>query len=348
MNFKAILIFGVVSILPSLVLAEGDYDATVEILWGVYPVLDTTRGSTGTRLLLEGVEPSVASFSERYCARLLYVGDGSITPGMGYDTAVWWGDEAGVWDAVEGFGDSNPNVKGRLVLDGSLRKPITTFGNPDADSEGLAAAGFDPDAYFKMKWSSEHLVVVLVDRKTGLAYHLSDTEGGEAGVADRRLEGEYYGCHDDWAFWPNANSQKVYAESESGIVYLGAPLPARCVWMADRGLTTNDLEGVSDRRIALAAALGKTPDEVADMTLRIDGFDPETGTVSYGFDAEAPDGTTNAVTKLWYGAELRLLGGTELGSWTTTNVVDVATAGGRVAVPTDGDARFYRLELAVP
>ena len=146
--------------------------------------------------------------------------------------------------------------------------------------------------------------------------------------------------------YPDFNRFYLYLTNAQQRVYLGAPLPARCVWMADLGLTTNDLAGVSERRIALATALGKAPDEVADVTLRIDGFDPATGTVSYGFDVEAPDGTTNAVTKLWYGAELRLLGGTELGRWTTTNVVDVT--GRTVAAPTGGDARFYKMELALP
>ena len=349
MNVKVASLFVMFCVLPCLVMAESDYDATVEILWGIYPVKDTTRGTTGTRLVLDGVEPSVESFTNRYSARLLFIGDGSFSPETGYGTAEWWGGEASVWDAVDLVGASNPNIRGRLVLDGSLRMPITTFGDPDNDPEGLASAGFDPDQYFMSRWSDKHLVVILVDRTTGLGYHLSNEEGGGPGVAFRRLEGDYYGCHDDWPFWPNANSQRVYAESESGIVYLGAPLPARCVWMADQGLTTNDLAGVSERRIALATALGMRPDQVADVKLELGGIDLANGTVSYSLDAVAPDGTTNAVTALKYGAELRLLSGTELGRWTETNVVDVAN-GRTVVAPMGRDARlrFYRMELALP
>ena len=314
----------------------------VTLTWGVrqldYPALSANETALYEA---DGTEFTVNGFNARYEMRLYDVGDGVFDSSLGF-SSMRLVDAANAVDAVASFKWKKPfAVPGETVL------PLTYVGDiEEIDPDGELYD--DEQLFYEERWEAVHFVTLVRDKATGATYRLSETPGGTAFLTLGAFGGtiDLSGC----AFNPGAqvNQWHMTVHCDSKKAYLGAPLPARCVWMADRGLTAADLEGVSDRRIARAAALGKAPDEVADVTLRIDGFDPETGTVSYGFDAEAPDGTTNAVTKLWYGAELRLLGGTELGSWTTTNVVDVATAGGRVAVPTGGDARFYRLELAVP
>lgn len=331
------------ALLASLFGALSSQGIEVTLTWGIrqldYPGLAANRTSL---YKADGTEFTVETFNASYEMRLLDVGDGMFNETSGF-SSMRLVESTNAVDAVKAFAWQKP-----FSVPGETQVPLTYVGDLDEiDPDGEIYD--NEELFYQERWAALHFVTVVRDKDTGAMYRISETPGGEGFLAREAFTGTIDlsgGAMNPGG--PRVNQQHMTVHCASKKAYLGAPLPARCVWMADRGLTTNDLEGVGDRRIALATALGKAPDEVADVSLRIDGFDPETGTVSYGFDAEAPDGTTNAVTKLWYGAELRLLGGTELGTWTETNVVDVATAGGRVAVPTGGNARFYRLELAVP
>ena len=330
------------ALLASLFGALSSQGIEVTLTWGVrqldYPALSANEPALYEA---DGTEFTVNGFNARYEMRLYDVGDGVFDSSLGF-SSMRLVEATNAIDAVASFKWKKPfAIPGETVL------PLTYVGDIDEiDPDGELYA--DEQLFYEERWEAVHFVTLVRDKATGATYRLSETPGGTAFLT----LGAFGGTIDlsGGAFNPGAqvNQWHMTVHCDSKKAYLGAPLPARCVWMADQGLTTNDLEGVSDRRIALATALGKAPGEVADVKLEIEGIDPVSGSVSYAFDAMSPTGTTNAVTKLWYGAELRLLGGTELGTWTETNVVDVATTGGRVAVPTGGDARFYRLELAVP
>lgn len=334
-NMKA-FVFGIVATVT--LLAHGYAD--IKLSWGVNPKNDQTTGCNGTCLFTGNSEMDVDAFNDRFELRLAYVGTGGFDESEGYASMRWVSSASAVKRSEQFPGDNTFN--GEFIAERRESFAMETLGDIEEDDpDGL----LDEYDYYWERWMDGAFVVVVREKATGTTYRISAEDGGFDRVSESRLNGTF-ALETNLMTPPSVNRFYQYATNSQQRVYLGAPLPARCVWMADQGLTTNDLEGVSDRRIALATALGKAPNEVADVTLRIDGFDPETGTVSYGFDAEAPDGTKSAVTKLWYGAELRLLSGTELGRWTTTNIVDVA--GRTVVAPTGGDARFYRLELAVP
>lgn len=338
----------------------------VTLTWGVREAnLPEQRANMTFLREADGTAFTVDGFNARYEMSLFDVGDGTFDEEAGFATMRL----IETTNAVFKTKWSNPfAVEGRTYL------PVTYVGDwgdhgdidayvddyLDALEEGLDRELTDlevenetkriyalANAYYTPLWRALHFVTVVRDKDSGAMYRVSETPGGTAFLAleaPTNMTVKVEGVGTGTGTPPNVWHMTVHCDSKSA--YLGAPLPARCVWMTDLGLTTNDLAGVSERRIALATALGKTPAEVADVTLEIDGIDLANGSVSYAFDVVAPNGTTNAVTALKYGAELRLLGGTELGRWTTTNVVDVA--GRTVAAPTGGEARFYRLELAVP
>ncbi len=371
MSFQSVSRFAVVFFLfaiafPMLSAWAADMDG-VELTWGIREIVLDKQKANGTVLYeANGAPFTVEGFNARYEMRLFEVGDGTFDETVGFSSmrfveATNATDTSTIsWETPEGV--PHFGVLGRTKL------PVSFFGEwvvpgdlddyldeweetldreltPDEIDE--LTAQWNGTTYYNERWTAAHFVTVARDKATGKTYRISETPGGTNFLALERFGGTI-DLDGQSAMDPDGSANKwhmtVHCDSKSA--YLGAPLPARCVWMTDLGLTTNDLAGVSERRIALATALGKTPAEVADVTLEIDGIELANGSVSYAFDVVAPNGTTNAVTALKYGAELRLLGGTELGRWTTTNAVDVT--GRTVAVPTDGNARFYRLELATP
>ena len=155
--------------------------------------------------------------------------------------------------------------------------------------------------------------------------------------------------------WAAQQPFDLIAANESKSVYIGAEIPQRCVWMADKGLTAADLAGYDETTVALAMALDKVPAEVAGgVELAVDSFalDPQAGTATLAFHFTATDGNgeSAAVSSLRGGARLLLETASSAGDLGTENASkqEVSLSSASLTIPTSGDTLFARLVLDTP
>lgn len=335
--------------------------AVVQIRWGILPFDDEDRGANSTLLMDGASEMNVSTFNGRpYTLRLAEVGDGSFESTGGFASMSWIA-QASAMDASERW--KNVTLAGTFTSYAATGVPVTLFGDVnDLDEETLDDLYFEygdayEDEYYTQIWREHKFAVVVYDESEKRAYRLSGTAGGLA--FDESLfssfEGPIIQAYDPMQPWAAQQPFDLIAANESKSVYIGAEIPQRCVWMADKGLTAADLAGYDETTVALAMALDKVPAEVAGgVELAVDSFalDPQAGTATLAFHFTATDGNgeSAAVSSLRGGARLLLETASSAGDLGTENASkqEVSLSSASLTIPTSGDTLFARLVLDTP
>ncbi|MBQ6245802.1 MAG: hypothetical protein IJK04_02970 [Kiritimatiellae bacterium] len=272
-----------------------------------------------------------------------------------------WIAQASAMDASERW--KNVTLAGTFTSYAATGVPVTLFGDVnDLDEETLDDLYFEygdayEDEYYTQIWREHKFAVVVYDESEKRAYRLSGTAGGLA--FDESLfssfEGPIIQAYDPMQPWAAQQPFDLIAANESKSVYIGAEIPQRCVWMADKGLTAADLAGYDETTVALAMALDKVPAEVAGgVELAVDSFalDPQAGTATLAFHFTATDGNgeSAAVSSLRGGARLLLETASSAGDLGTENASkqEVSLSSASLTIPTSGDTLFARLVLDTP
>lgn len=326
-------------------------ESTVQIRWGVLPFVDESRNSNGTLLMDGNSEWTPSAFNtSNFLVRLAEVGDGSFDEAKGF-AKVSWIDSASAEDASTRW--KNVELDGNFTVYGDTLVPVKLFGDFDAEPEEVQEEYFWSDEdYYTEKWQANKFALLVYDRSNKTAYRFSDTVGGTnmPECVFSGYDGEIVLEYDVMAPWRSQQPFNLVASTESKRIYLGAEIPQRCVWMADKGLTEEDLEGVDEETVDLAIALDSLPADVAGgVELKIGSITLGEGTadISWNFAAVDSSGAAKAVSSLRGGARLLLE--------TASSVDDLGTAasdkraldlsGTSISIPTAGERFFARLVL---
>lgn len=314
------------------------------IYWGVRPF--TSAYFNGTVFRAEsGSEMDVATFNRDYSMRLAFVGDGSFDEESGYASMRWIGTPLQAVSVGPGA-----TYTGSFEIDGTTELPITWLGDIDkVDPNGELYD--DEDKYYAPLWHAANFATVVYSPVSKRAWRLSETPKGQNPVGVSAFTSMV--TVDPWQDL-HANELNL-VNTLSKAVYLGAEIPQRCVWMADKGLAAADLAGYDEKAVALAMALDKVPAEVAGgVELAVDSFalDPQAGTATliWHFTASDGNGESAAVSSLRGGARLLLETASSAGDLGTENASKqkVSLSSASLTIPTSGEAFFARLVLDTP
>ena len=282
--------------------------------------------------------------------RLAYVGDGVCNATDGFSDMRWIGDPEPAEDATVKWPNS-PSLTGRFcVPDKTALLPVVWFGDfEDVDCEIYD----DDDKYYNEVWKAANFATFVQDMRTRRVWRLSESAAGTDFATMSAPTCEITGFPSMLNL--NANAFSLIANTPSKAVYLGAEIPQRCVWMADKGLAAADLAGYDEKAIALAMALDKVPADVSGgVELAVDSFalDPQVGTATlvWHFTATDGNGESAAVSSLRGGARLLLETASSAGDLGTENASkqEVSLSSASLTIPTSGDTLFARLVLDTP
>ena len=330
-------------------------DSSVPIRWGVAPFTDVSWNANGTTLCDGGAEMGVESFNAHpYTFRLAEVGDGTFDETDGFKV-LFWIDSAHAERASERW--LNMELDGDFTVYSSVSVPITRWGNYDEAGEDVQMNYWDYE-YYEEIWAQHKFTVMVYDESAKRAYRLSSTQGGTeipesvfAAFGGEIMTEEY----DPMAPWAVQQPFYLIANTPSKTIYLGAEIPQKCVWMADKGLAAADLAGYDEKAVALAMALDKVPGEVAggvELKIGSISLDPQAGTATLAFQFTATDGNgeSAAVSSLRGGARLLLETASSAGDLGTENASkqEVSLSSATLTIPTSGEAFFARLVLDTP
>lgn len=336
-------------------------DGNVQIMWGILPFDDGVRGANSTLLMDGSSEMAVSTFNGKpYTLRLAEVGDGTFNEIGGFASMSWIAQEQAVDASVRW---KNVTLAGTFTSYAATGVPVTLFGDVnDLDEETLDDLYFEygdsyEDEYYTDLWSKHVFAVVVYDEFEQRAYRLSGTSGGSSFDESvfASFEGPIIQAYNPQFPMYAQQPFTLIAANSSKAVYLGAEIPQRCVWMADKGLTAADLAGYDEKAVALAMALDKVPAEVAGgVELAVDSFalDPQAGTATlvWHFTATDGNGESAAVSSLRGGARLLLETASSAGDLGTENASkqEVSLSSASLTIPTSGDTLFARLVLDTP
>ena len=312
-------------------------DVTMAIYWGVQPFINAYFNGTVFRTE-SGTEMSVADFNMDYSMRLAFVGDGSFDEESGYASMRWIGTPLQAVSVGPGA-----TYTGSFEIDGTTGLPITWLGDIDkVDPNGELYA--DEDKYYAPLWHAANFATVVYSPVSKRAWRLSETPKGQNPVGVSAFTSMV--TVDPWQDLHANELNLVNTLSKS--VYIGAEIPQKCVWMADKGLSATNLVGYDEGTIERAMALDKVPAEVAggvELKIGSISLDPQAGTATLAFQFTATDETGESG-----GARLLLETASSAGDLGTENASkqEVSLSSSSVTIPTSGEAFFARLVLDTP
>lgn len=329
---------------------ESRGSVTLQIDWGIRPV--AYQRYNGTLFKTDdGAEWDVDTFNAGRNMRLAFVGNGTFDETSGFSSMEWVGDPAAARRSDDLWAGS-AYLAGSFAVDSSVKLPIEWLGDIDV---------VDPDAeiydreedYYEPLWHSANFATVVYETATKRAWRISESAGGTDFATMSPFTSMITVSP---ALYPDANYLTLIPAVSSGAVYLGAEIPQRCVWMADKieegggAVTAEDFAGWSDATLDLAAVLDVLPEQAAGgVVLKIDSIEKSGDgfEISWTFAAVDSSGAARDVTALRGGAELRLETASTLdGLGATHEALDPAARSATL----DGSATagFARLVLAIP
>ncbi len=333
-GYSTALLCGIaMAFLSASVSADG---VTAQVFWGIQPFDNNSRDAA---ILSDasGEPIAVSDFNAEYSLVLAFVGEGEdaegYDPAVGFETLEWIG-EAQATSAKARFPDVD--MDGDLYVERTASLPVDWLDDTD------------------FEWEDVYFVSLVRSKTTQRVWRLSEVSGG----TDYATMGQFTAVGTDpytLTMYVNANQLDLYAEPDSGLLYLGAEIPQRCVWMADKGLAAADLAGYDEKTVELAMALDKVPAEVAggvELKIGSISLDPQAGTATLAFQFTATDetGESAAVSSLRGGARLLLETASSADDLGTENASkqEVSLSSASLTIPTSGDTLFARLVLDTP
>lgn len=319
------------SLFAALFPVRASADAVIH--WGIQPFDNNSRDAAV--LSDASDEPiEVDDFNAEYSLVLAFVGEGEdaddFDPAVGFSNLEWIG-EASATSAKTTFPDTESY--GDVYIGGTTPLPVTWLDGTD------------------FAWEDVYFVSLVRSKTTQRVWRLSEVPGG----SDYATMGQFSARPVPSVMYPNANELDLYAEADSGRLYLGAEIPQKCVWMADKGLLAEDLVGYDEGTIERAMALDMEPVEVAggvELKIGSISLDPQAGTATLAFQFTATDetGESAAVSSLRGGARLLLETASSPGDLGTENAStqEVSLSSSSVTIPTSGETFFARLVLDTP
>lgn len=334
--------------------ASGD-EVSIRILWGIRPTAIQQYNGTTFRTASNS-EWNVSSFNDRFCMRLAFAGNGTFDGNAGFSSLQWVGPpEAAEHSTVVWPGSKV--LTGDFAVYCTTNLPITWLGDIDVVDPDEEIYD-DEDDYYAPLWHDAHFVSLVCETATRRVWRISETPGGTDFATMSPVTNK---VTMSFALYPDSNRLNIIPSVDRQAVYFGAEIPQRCVWMADKGLTTNDLAGCSESTLALATALDMLPADVeGGVELKIDsislsGGEPVrdggsgswTATLNWEFKALDASGTASDVSSLRSGATLWLETAesvTDLGTANSTRTA-LDPSAGAATVSGSGSSLFARLVL---
>ncbi|MBQ7666654.1 MAG: hypothetical protein IJS46_01515 [Kiritimatiellae bacterium] len=328
--------------------------------WGIRPYIEKPYNGTILCAGEIGEEFGVADFNAKYSMRLAFFGDGTFDNDSGFSTLQWLGSPSSAFSASLVWYDADLNGDFAVGPASSTEVPLDFAGSLD---------DLDPEAElydsYEDLWHTFWFGTLIYDTDTKKAYRIATSASGSDFATMKQVD-----CDIEESFdtppspASTANKLDLIPCVESKKVYLGAEIPQRCVWMADKleaGASAADFEGWDDETLALATWLDALPADVAggvalEITSMSVGESGEVGessgamTLAWSFTKTNAAGEESAVGALRGGAALYLetaASAEDLGTADATLRALDPTAGS-VEVSTGGDIGFARLVLAVP
>ena len=329
--------------------AEGE--TPVQILWGIRP--STYPPYNGTRFLMaNGSEWDAAAFNETHEMRLAWTGDGVCDETAGFAAMQWLGTN--LVSTPTAIWGSSPNYTGQFAFyDDRTFVRLDFRGTLEELDPEDELYGGDWEAL----WQTFNFGFFVYDTQSKRAWRMSETSGGSDFATMVRFDSPIVEDADPLSAMmagDDANNLEIVPNTESRAVYLGAEIPQKCVWMADKGLTAEELAGYGERTLELAMALDKAPEDVAGgVELKISGLEAAAGSalrLTWTLEAENSSGGKSAVSGLRGGAALWLETASSVGDLGTENATrtELAPSDGGVNVPTGANGLFARLVLTTP
>lgn len=336
--------------------AESRGSVTLQIDWGIRPV-DYQRYNGTLLKTADGAEWDVGAFNSGLTMRLAYVGDGSFDETAGFSSMGWVGEPAGAVRA-EDLWPGSSYLAGSFAVDSTTKLPMEWLG--DIDEADPDAEIYDREEdYYEPLWHGANFAALVYDQATKRAWRVSESAGGSDFATMAAFSSKITMTP---VLYPDANYLILIPSVPSRAVYVGAEIPQRSVWMADKGLSAEDVAGIDFRTLSLAAALDlDDPAGVAGgVELAIDSLDvaPASGgegtvdfAVAWTFRAVGADGEKTPVSSLRGAAALWLetaaslsdLGTAESSRVRLDPAAGAATVRGRAET-----ALFARLVLDLP
>jgi len=333
-GYSTALLCGIaMAFLSASVSADG---VMAQVFWGIQPFDNNSRDAA---ILSDasGEPIAVSDFNAEYSLVLAFVGEGEdaegYDPAVGFETLEWIG-EAQATSAKARFPDVD--MDGDLYVERTASLPVDWLDDTD------------------FEWEDVYFVSLVRSKTTQRVWRLSEVSGG----TDYATMGQFDAVGSDpgkMVLYPDMNKLDLYPETDSGVLYIGAEIPQRCVWMADKGLAAADLAGYGEETVALAMALDKVPAEVAggvELKIGSISLDPQAGSATLAFQFTATDetGESAAVSSLRGGARLLLETASSAGDLGTENASkqEVSLSSASLTIPTSGDTLFARLVLDTP
>lgn len=240
----------------------------IHVLWGVYPTDSVSGNKTVLYERVDGVDSpmSVQDFTNEWIAAVLLVGDGGWDENHGWVNARWISKTP---KSTEGVSPNFENENLVWVF-GKTDLPLTIFGDWEQDDSG-AAAESDMKEWYIQKWRSMFAANVVLDKTTGEAFCYSDQPGGSAivGCDSLQIDSLWSSKFGDGGHPPiRYNNAIAIVRTPSRKVYIGPQIPPYCIWMADFGLTREELAQYPASRVQAAFEARVHPsDKSLDATL---------------------------------------------------------------------------------
>jgi hypothetical protein len=304
--------------------------------------------------------------------RPAYVGAGTFDETAGFPVMKWIDEAKKAQDAAIVWPGSALTTGRLCIPNNEVVLPLEYLGDYNdvfpgieayAEDERVAEWGYTEEELFEELaevfygnlWTNAYFTSVIYDETQKRAYRVSLSPGGLEFATKATFSSPESVKFNVTPRDRNANRLSIVEAVPSKSVYIGAEIPQKCVWMADKGLAAADLAGYGEETVALAMALDKVPAEVAGgVELAVDSFalDPQTGTATlvWHFTASDGNGESAAVSSLRGGARLLLETASSAGDLGTENASkqEVSLSSATLTIPTSGEAFFARLVLDTP
>lgn len=268
---------------------SSDSDWIIHLQWRIDPSPDPSGNSfwNGTALYENEGDldvPIRASFFTNETAMswsvgLLFIGTNAWVDGIGWTDVSWLDTSPYILDAEV---DSAYYLWLRQngAPNGGIALPINLFGDFSSQTQINAKR----KAYYLSRWASHFAVIVFREPALGRAHVLSETPGlaeyclDSSDVHSSSVVGLFsLGIFKDSLKSPDGtilpssqyyNSVRLIVSTPSRKVYIGPQIPPYCIWMADFGLTREELAQYPATRVQAAFEARVHPsDKSLDATL---------------------------------------------------------------------------------
>ena len=269
-----------------------DSDWIVNLQWAMAPYPDTSGGAfwNGTALyeMQDGSDvPIQASFftngtDQAWSVGLMSVGTGAWSDKTGWMDVSWIDTCPYIRDTKTDLGQCVWIRQNGAPLEIAMPIPINFFGDWH-DLSSQEQARVSRNDYYLSTWATNQAMIVFRDLATGMAHALSETPGHEEAVLsscdilDSKVSGLFSMSFVGESLWPPGSSGtaplirnlvQLVVSTPSRKVYIGPQIPPYCIWMADFGLTREELAQYPATRVQAAFAARVHPsDKSLDATL---------------------------------------------------------------------------------